>query len=348
MRDTYSEHSEPVLALEEPEAHLHPQAARALWQKVTQLPGQRIISSHSPYFVQNVPFRKLRVFRKDGVGVRVHTVPANYSAVLPNKAELRAFVAKNPAKFTYRQSIQELVVGGKLSTDEYRELLACYTSAEERTDVHPVIVRLRESSRFYMSDSELDDLQTAVRRIRGEILFARAWLLCEGQSEYVLLHGFAELLGTPLDAAGVAVVDFQNSGRSPDRFAVLAQNLGFPWVLQCDGDAEGNTFVAAVTDAFAPTSIATLCHQLPVQDLEAFLVRNGLEQQLDVICRATNRRFTTVQGDAGYLGELTELLRQIKGQWPSMLIENLKNLIGPPFIPDFFVNLIGNCIDAAR
>lgn len=348
LKDTYSEYSEPILGLEEPEAHLHPQAARALWQQVTKLPGQRIISSHSPYFVQNVPFRKLRVFRKNGVAVSIHRVAKSYNAVLPNKPELQTFVRRNSAKFSYRQSTEELVLSGKLTTAEYRDLLTCYTSAEDRAKVHPVIAGLLNSSRFYMSDADLEELQSGVRRIRGEILFARAWLLCEGQSEYVLLHGFAELLGTPLDAAGVAVVDFQNSGRSPERFALLAQNLGFPWVLQCDGDNEGNSFVAAVTNAFAPTNVAGLCYQLPFHDVEAYLVRSGLDQQLDAICRVTNRTFTTARGDASYLDELAVLLRQIKGQWPIMLIENLKSDRGTPFIPPFFVNLIRNCINVAR
>src|SRR5690606_18818592 len=45
--------SEPVLALEEPEAHLHPQASRSLWRAISELPGQKIVTTHSPYFAQN-------------------------------------------------------------------------------------------------------------------------------------------------------------------------------------------------------------------------------------------------------------------------------------------------------
>lgn len=348
LKDTYTDFSEPVLALEEPEAHLHPQAARALWDQVTALRGQRIISSHSPYFVQNVPFRKLRMFRRDGVGVKVFSVPPSFSAALPNNPELQVFIGNNPEKFAYKVSTEELIVSGKLSVDECRDLQVCYPSPAEKTNIHPVIIGLRDQSRFYLSDKELTELQTAVRRIRGEILFARCWILCEGQSEYVLLHGFAELLGMPLDAAGVAVIDFQNSGGSPGQFAILAQNLGFPWFLQCDGDAEGNKFVSAVTQAFAPANVSGLCHQLPVQDLEEYLVKYGLEQQLDAICRATNRTFTTAPGDAGYYDELAKLLRQIKGQWPRRLIDNLKNLIGPPLIPALFIRLLQDCTNAAR
>ena len=54
----------PMLALEEPEAHLHPQAQRALFGQIREIPGQVIISSHSPYVVFHANFSELRHFQK--------------------------------------------------------------------------------------------------------------------------------------------------------------------------------------------------------------------------------------------------------------------------------------------
>ena len=70
VRELYEQDSEPVLALEEPETHLHPQAARTLWTHVRALPGQKIVTTHSPYFVQHVPFRDLRLVRLTGKELR--------------------------------------------------------------------------------------------------------------------------------------------------------------------------------------------------------------------------------------------------------------------------------------
>jgi putative ATP-dependent endonuclease of the OLD family len=44
-----------IVAMEEPEAHLHPSAVRALWQLVERIPGQKIISTHSGDLLSEVP-----------------------------------------------------------------------------------------------------------------------------------------------------------------------------------------------------------------------------------------------------------------------------------------------------
>lgn len=83
LDELYDKDSQPVLALEEPETHLHPQAARTLWQHVCGLPGQKIVTTHSPYFVQHVPFRDLRLVRLTDEGTEVQSLPATFSATIP-------------------------------------------------------------------------------------------------------------------------------------------------------------------------------------------------------------------------------------------------------------------------
>ena len=81
LRELYEPDSEPVLALEEPETHLHPQAARTLWRHVQALAGQKIVTTHSPYFVQHVPFRDLRLVRLTPDGTEVRSLPASFLSV---------------------------------------------------------------------------------------------------------------------------------------------------------------------------------------------------------------------------------------------------------------------------
>jgi putative ATP-dependent endonuclease of OLD family len=50
--------------LKSPEAHLHPQAQGALFSQVKAIPGQRILSTHSPYFAGQTHLDNLRLLTK--------------------------------------------------------------------------------------------------------------------------------------------------------------------------------------------------------------------------------------------------------------------------------------------
>lgn len=54
----------PVLALEEPEAHLHPNAQRQVYGQLKNVTGQKIISTHSPYIAPLAGLEEIRVFYK--------------------------------------------------------------------------------------------------------------------------------------------------------------------------------------------------------------------------------------------------------------------------------------------
>ena len=282
LEELYEKESEPILALEEPETHLHPQAARTLWKDIQALPGQKIITTHSPHFAQHVPFRELRLVRLTKNGTKVRSLPTNFSASLPGEHNgLNAIVDDSNGQLTYEKASATLTVNGKLSKEIHRRLLRYCSTHGKRAALERIIKKLHDRSALYMSDGDLHSLEGWARRIRGEIFFAYHWLLVEGQTDYLIIHAIAHALGYDLDRHGVSVIDVQNNG-NPAVFASLARALGIPWVAVFDGDAAGDRFVKKIADRdFSDEQVKERCKKLPeANDLEAQLVKDDLGQEL--------------------------------------------------------------------
>jgi putative ATP-dependent endonuclease of OLD family len=86
-----------IAAFEEPEAHLHPQAQRAVLSAIGAIPGQRIVSTHSPYVAGAGDIFDIRVFRRTQDGARcfwVNEVDDTGSATFSGEqlSHLRRFV----------------------------------------------------------------------------------------------------------------------------------------------------------------------------------------------------------------------------------------------------------------
>jgi putative ATP-dependent endonuclease of OLD family len=274
------EETEAVLTLEEPESHLHPQACRSLWQAVSALPGQKLVTTHSPYFVQNVPFRDLIVLRRSSDGPVSASLPVRLSAAVPHNAALDAAIKKMPEVLSWNAGTSSLECVATISEDQYRELLTCYTGTD-RAPHHQALKVLRESSKRFVVPDEISKLESWAKRIRGEIFFSNKWLLCEGQAEYAILGAVADVLGCPLDAHGISVIDYQNNG-SPGAFAALARALDYPWAMVCDGDKGGDDHIAQLkSHNFAEAEIKEKVIQLSKNvDLEALLIGGKLRPRV--------------------------------------------------------------------
>ena len=276
----YEPGSEPVLALEEPETHLHPQAVRTLWGEIAALPGQKIITTHSPYFAQHVPFRDLRLVRLTLNGTEVRSLPASFSASIPALDGLSEVVTDSAGFLTYERASETLTVLGALDENTYRDLLVCCAGDERRAELEARLRDLRERSSLYVEDDELRSLETYARRMRGEIFFAERWLIVEGQAEYLLVHAVAQALGYDFDRHGVSVIDAQNNG-NPAIFAALATALDIPWLAVFDGDAEGTRFIERIEARIGdPVAVQDRCRVHPNGDLEEQLVEDGLATEL--------------------------------------------------------------------
>jgi len=345
LKPIFHPETEAILALEEPEAHLHPQATRSLAANLNKVKGQKIISSHSPYFIQEIPFRQIRMFRREGPLSKVFYVKQRFTAEVPEAADLLTFCANNAAKFVYNTGASTLYLSGRMEDREYRNLLRIYP---RQSNVHAELRRLRDESQVYLSDDDLNNLDTYAKRIRGEILFARAWLLCEGQCEYLLIRYFAELMHKPLDFKGVAVIDFQNNG-SPGAFVGLAKAFEVPWIMVCDSDNAGEFFIQQVKErGLTQEECSDLVRPLPGKDmnLEKYLVSNGFAEEYSQILEERKIPLAIAEDEVGFTDEIVSHISMgRKTSYTNALIEKLR-LSGADEsrVPEFFSTAINDII----
>jgi putative ATP-dependent endonuclease of OLD family len=300
MSELYRAGSTPLLALEEPETHLHPQATRALWKQIADLPGQKVLSSHSPFFLQHVPFRDLRLVRMTPQGTSVKSLPTEYRASLPENPLLTPIIQSNCPLLDFDMTSKQLIVRGKFTTQIYRDVLASFGAHPKRVEATQTLTELRQRSSEFVSDEQLEQLETFARRIRGEIFFARQWFLVEGQSEFLLSHAIAEAIDFGLDQNGISVIDCQNNG-SPQIFAVLARALGIPWHAVFDGDDQGKKFVKSIADHdFSADEVNKRCAILS-GTLEAHLISDGLQPELITALELLGYERKDMQNDADLL-----------------------------------------------
>lgn len=309
---------EAVFAIEEPEAHLHPQAARTLWERTQALTGQKLMTTHSPYFVQHVPLRDLRLVRLRGGQTEVSMLPRTVVSGLPWNASLDGFLQGGGGRVFERDPTTGRLAARCWFDEAMSDSLAhCYRKDADPAARQAEIAALRHTCRVVPSAEDEEELGFHGRRVRGEIFFARRWILVEGVTEYLLVHALGKALNLPLDTHGIAVIDFQQSG-SAGIYPALADAFNIPWNMITDGDQEATKFKQQILDrGFTEVELTGKFSTLPTdRDLEDQLLADGHEGLLREImgavggksaltCEFEEFRSRLKNKKTGYMGKLS-------------------------------------------
>ena len=126
-----------------------------------------------------------------------------------------------------------------------------------------------------LSREHLRRLTYHVRSRRGVAMFARCWLLVEGETEFWVLPELAQLCGYDFGAEGVVCVEFAQCGLEP--LIKTAENLGIEWHVLADGDDAGHQYAASARAFVRPGADAERITLLPVRDIENCFWHAGYE-----------------------------------------------------------------------
>ena len=126
-----------------------------------------------------------------------------------------------------------------------------------------------------LSRNELRKIGFHVRFHRSNALFARCWLLVEGETEVWLFSELARLSGYNLMAEGVQILEFAQSGLKA--LIKVAKAVGIDWHVVTDGDMAGKKYAATVENMLDGERKDHRLTSLPERDIEHFLYANGFE-----------------------------------------------------------------------
>ncbi|WP_028868940.1 DUF2813 domain-containing protein [Psychromonas arctica] len=132
-------------------------------------------------------------------------------------------------------------------------------------------------NRKHYSNNDLRRIAFHLRMNRPQSLFARAWLLVEGETETWLLTDLARLCGHHLLVEGIQVIEFAQCGLKP--LIKLAQDLNIEWHVLTDGDSAGQKYASRVKEMLGESdSIHARLTVLPAHDIEHLFFENGFEE----------------------------------------------------------------------
>lgn len=274
----------PIIALEEPEAHLHPSAIRSLSKTIEGIPGQKLISTHSGDLLSQVPVTAIRRLAHGRNGVEIFRLKAD-------------------------------------TLDE----------------------KERRMFNFH------------IRHARGELLFARCWLLGEGETEITLFHGIASHLDIDLEREGVRCVPYR-LGASLELFLKVARDFGIQCCVLTDNDYQGKKDQELVQSYEQPFRFLPTLHMMHQEDIEEYLCSVGFGPVYEAyLTSQTREKITVSQGDDDYYPQVLKAVQSNKGNKrnkiskPAAALEVVQQILdGQVPVPPLLQAVIKNSVKLAR
>jgi putative ATP-dependent endonuclease of OLD family len=114
-----------------------------------------------------------------------------------------------------------------------------------------------------------------VRTHNADSLFARIWLLVEGETEAWLLPELARIWGLLFPLEGIRCVAFAQAGLAP--LIAFADRFGIPWHLVTDGDEAGKHYLSTARHLLQGRTATKHITAIPDRDIEHLLWVSGFE-----------------------------------------------------------------------
>ena len=242
----------------------------------------------------------------------------------------------------------EKIPGQKIISTHSGDLLSEVPS-EAVTRLHKV-AGVVSSSRLKDVNLDTDDTRKFnfhIRRARGELLFARCWILGEGETEATLIPEAARELNKDLERAGVRFVTYQ-TGMSLEPCLRVANVLGIHWVVLADNDWQGTKDHAIVRKHLNGRSEKDALFMMTEANIEQYLCCNGfVDVYFSLLGDQPRRKVTASSADANYPIQVANALPSyLKTRAAQEVLSTIRN--DHRVVPRLFQDVIATALKLAE
>ncbi|MBL9150358.1 MAG: DUF2813 domain-containing protein [Phycisphaerae bacterium] len=210
----------------------------------------------------------------------------------------------------------------------------------DRTDVYRL-------GRDTLSDDELRRIGYHVRAIRGTSLFARCWLLVEGETEFWLLPELAAVAGHDFALEGVRLMEFAQCGVAP--LIKLADDLGIAWHLIADGDQSGQGYANIAASELRGRDADEHITRIQQRDIEHLLWASGFaDVYRGAIPSAMPRRFDRRPRVENPTPTIERAIRARSKPGMALEVAEAAQRSGSPGVPQTLRHAIERAVELAR
>ena len=173
-------------------------------------------------------------------------------------------------------SLVEAIDFQKIITTNSGDLLSAmtlYSTAPSASSLYDTRSFKVEPNTF--SHEEVRKIAFHVRINRPMSLFARTWILVEGETEVWVFSTIASFLGISLQCDGIRIIEFAQCGLSP--LMKLAKQLGIEFHVLTDGDEAGQKYAKSVKSVLKTGDLKHHLTVMPHVDIEHYIYSLGYE-----------------------------------------------------------------------
>ncbi len=190
-----------------------------------------------------------------------------------------------------------------------------------------------------------DDLRRIafhIRLNRPMTLFARCWILVEGETEIWILNEVAVILGLSLPCEGIRMVEFAQCGLHP--LMKFACSLGISFYVLTDGDEAGQRYSQSVSTFVGRRRLQDHLTVLPHLDIEHFFYANGFARVYQDAAGLNAAQRRSMHAD-----KIIEMAIHKKSK-PGMALAVVNHMqqLGPDSVPQLFRDMLKRILKLAK